>query len=133
MKCVYLVSFWPRGPALLLLLLSCLFINTKPGCAKGKPAKKGSPGESKARQIKGCKINRKIISRTKRSQTARLPSGAHTGRDSSPLPLFFGNFFFLLPLREREKAQDISKEPLTFVRLFVRLFSPSVCCGSVPE
>ncbi len=38
-----------------------------------------------------------------------------------------GNFFFLLPLREK-KAQNISKKPLTFVRLLVRLFPPSVCC-----
>lgn len=102
-KCVYLVSFWLPGPALLLLL--CLFINTKPGCAQGKSAKKGSPGTARRVKAKDGKSAKEELSPGQKEARQRAAFRAHSGRHSSPLPLSLsGNFFFLLPLRERQKS-----------------------------
>lgn len=97
-----------------------LFTNTKPGCQfvhEESPQRKGSPVDGEARQIKRWRNWTKIFPGQKEAKQRACLCDA-------PL-LFFGNFFFLLPLRN---TQTIVKKPLTFVRLF----PSSVCCAFVP-
>lgn len=100
-----------------------------------KVRKEGIPRDSEARQSKGWKISeRRIISRTKRSQTA-LPSGLTGG----VTPLLFlalsGNFFFLLSLRERQKSTGYQEGAADLRASFCASFSSkcvlSVCASMI--
>lgn len=70
-----------------------------------KVRKEGSPGTARRVKAKDGKSAKEELSPGQKEARQRAAFRAHSGRHSSPLPLSLsGNFFFLLPLRERQKS-----------------------------